>query len=118
MRALYQRHSRLNSKLVSYKDICITIQGVPVIIEYSNHSLDQSKYRGIFESAATHMVKQAFEEIIDLHSSETFILVSHELGISLVASIRGIGGDVLVSIITAIDSAQPTNPYHTHTIAV
>ncbi|BCT30308.1 MULTISPECIES: hypothetical protein [Bacillus subtilis group] len=118
MSTLTKRHSKLESKLDKTIDISLTIQGIPTIIEYSYHSIERSNHRGIFRAAVTNMIQLGFDKILDLKSDERFILIDNELGISVVGNVKGFGGDILISIISVLDSTEPTNPYHTYTIAI
>lgn len=118
MSALYARCTQFDSKLTHYKDICLTIDGIPTIIEYSYHSIKQSKHRAVFEAAATMMVQNAFDELLDLRNDERFIIISLELGISVIGNMRAVGGDIVIGIVTVIDSTEPYNPHNTHTITI
>lgn len=118
MSTLTQRYSVLESKLDQSEDIFLTIQGIHIIIEYSFHGMEQSKHRSIYQAATVDMIQRGFNDIVDLQSGERFILVDNNLGISIIGAVRGIGGDILISVITTVDSTTPTNPHNTHTIAI
>jgi hypothetical protein len=118
MSTLYGRHTKFESKLDKKKDIYITIDGIPTIIEYSYHSIKRSKHRLIFEAAVTMMIQNAFDNILDLHNDERFIVIDSDLCISVIGALKAVGGDIIVSIVSVIDSDEPTNPHGTYTIAI
>lgn len=118
MSTLFEGYTKFESKIDNSKDICITIDGIPTVIEYSYHSIKRSKHRVVFESAVVMMIQNAFDEILDLHNDERFIVIDKELCISVIGSLRGVGGEIIISIVSVIDSDQPTNPYGTYTIAI
>lgn len=116
MSALYKRKTDFESTLFSKKSIGFSVQGIFTSIEYSYHSINRSNHRGIFESAIVHMIQEGFDEILDLHNHQRFILISRELGLSVIAALHFDVIDIVIDIVSVIDSTEPTNPYHTHTI--
>ena len=118
MNALYERSTKFTSKLDSKKDIAITIDGVYTIIEFSYHSIKRGMERAIYESALVFMVQRGFDEILDLKNGERFIVIDKELRISFVGALNAVGTDIIISIVSAIDSAEPSNHRGTHEIAI
>lgn len=118
MSTLYARHTKFKSKLDIKKDVCIEIDGIPTVIEYSYHSIKRSKHRSIFEAAVTMMIQNAFDALLDLRNNERFIVIDRELCISVIGALKAVGGDIIISIVSVIDSDEPTNPHGTYTIAI
>ncbi|MEX3713525.1 hypothetical protein ABFV99_14070 [Cytobacillus horneckiae] len=118
MSAFYPRNTNFESKLFSKKIVSLSIQGIYTSIEYSHHSIKRSKHRGVFDSAIVHMIQEGFDEILDLQNHQRFILINKELGLSIIGSLHCDGLDVVIDIISVIDSTKPTNPYNTFTIAI
>lgn len=118
MSTLWARHTKFESKLEMKNDIFLTIDGIPTTIEYTYHSIKRSRHRAVFVSVVTHMIQSAFDDILDLRDGERFIVIDNELCVSVIGALKAVGGDILISIVSVIDSAEPTNPYGTHTIAI
>ena len=118
MSALYKRHSKLNSKLDMSKDVCITIDDVEVVIEFSYHGINRGKERSVFDAAAVLMIQRAYEQILDLHNGERFIIIDTELHFSIVGAIKGVGQDIVVSVISAINDIFPHNPHCTLEVVI
>lgn len=118
MSALAKRVSKIYSDIDRKKDYYLDIDGFHTIIEFSDHSIFRGKHRKVYDSSILDMVRNGFYDIIDLHKNERFILICEEYGVSLIGGVRSVGGDIVITLITQIDSANPTNPYNTHTIYV
>ncbi|MES9681852.1 hypothetical protein ABWK22_02805 [Gottfriedia acidiceleris] len=118
MSALYPRHTKFESKLSESKDIFLSIGGIPTTITYTYHSIKQSIHRSVIESVVVMMIQNAFDELLDLHSGERFIISDTELCVSVVGALWGDGGDIAIDLATVIDSANPTNPHGTFRIAI
>lgn len=118
MRALNDRCTQFVSKLDFKKDICMNIEGVSTIIEFSFHGTNRSKQRAVYESASVLMVQRAFDEILDLKNGQRFLIIDKELCISVVGALNAVGTDVIISIVSVIDSAEPYNPHNTYEIVI
>lgn len=118
MSTLWARHTKFESKLDQKEDIYIEIDGIPTIIEYSSHGIERSKHRSIFQAVVTMMIQNAFDELLDLKNGQKFMIIDSELGITVIGVMEPCGLDVVIPIISVIDSAEPTNPHGTYTIAV
>ena len=110
MSTLYKRHTKFNSKLDKGRDFCLTINDVEVIIEFNHHSIKRGKERSVFGAAAVLMIQRAFDDILDLANDERFIIIDTEMHISIIGAIKGVGQDILVSVISVVDDVFPHNP--------
>jgi hypothetical protein len=106
------------SPLICEDEVELNIEGYDVLCEFSTHAFNQRKNREIFKSACAWTVEKAFSHFFGLENHERFIIIDRELDISVVASFYQSGGEMVVSIITVIDSNEPNNPYDTYTIEV
>ena len=118
MSTLYPRHSKLDSKIDRTEDIALNINGFSTIIEYSYHAIQEIGYRSIYVSAVTHIIQMAFDELLDLKYGDKFMITDNELGLTVVGVMEPSGLDIIIPIVSVIDSARPTNPHGTLIIAV
>lgn len=118
MSTLYKRHTKFNSKLDMTRDVCVTIDDVEVIIEFNHHSTKRGQERSVFDAAAVLMIQRAFDNILDLGNGERFIIIDTELHISIVGAIKGVGQDILVSVISAVNDIHPHNPRGTLEVVI
>lgn len=118
MRALAKRHSQINSKLDKTPDHCFTKFGFDSVITFRRHALKRKQHRTILHANVVWMVKKGFEEILDLKHEQEFILTNTELDMSVVGCVSCTGSDIVIRIITVIDSAEPRNEQQTLMIAV
>ena len=102
-------YSMLATQIDKKKDVFLNIDGFPVIINYSLHSLKRAKLRGVYLNSIVDMIKNGFDYILDLRAGERFILISEDYRISLIGCMHTAGSDIVIDIITTIDSDQPTN---------
>lgn len=118
MRALAKHHTKIDSKLEQTADYCFTMFGFDAVIVFRNHALKRKKHRSIIHANVVYMVKKGFEQVIDLKSETEFILTNTELNMSVVGCVSCAGSDIVVRIITVIDSAEPRNERGTLKIAI
>lgn len=102
-------YSMLATQIDKQKDVFLSIDGFPVIINYSLHSLKRAKLRGVYLNSIVEMIKNGFYSILDLRAGERFILISEEYRISLIGGMHTAGSDIVIDVITTIDSDKPTN---------
>lgn len=118
MSALYQRYTPFQSPLYDTKDFHFTIQGFSVVVELNSHSMMRNKDRNIYESVVCLMVQEGFNHILDMKNNQRFILSSAEFDVSIVCVISSVGGEIIVSVVSSIDSKEPRNPHNTIQIAI
>lgn len=114
----FKRHTEFKSKLTMCKSYEFDVDGFPLVIEMPLHAIKRHKHRGIYFSVVCDIIRKGFYDILDLRKGERFILTSKELGISVIGTMDVAGNDIVVWIVTVIDSVNPTNPHGTIQIAI
>ncbi|UOE58107.1 hypothetical protein [Cytobacillus oceanisediminis] len=117
MDAFAKRYTKINSRLDKSEDVILSIDGFDVVISYMQHAIERKKNRQIFKSSVSYMIESAFDQLLDLKKEAEFVLTSDEFGISVVGAMSYTGVDIVIRVITVIDSATPYNR-HTLEIAV
>lgn len=112
------RSTNLISKLDGARDISINVEGIDAIIEFSYHGQKRGHEGELLDSAIVFMVQRAFNEILDLKHGKQFLIKDEELDMSIVGQVRVERYDIIISVVSAINSAEPRNPYHTLEIAI
>lgn len=112
------RSTNLISKLDGARETDIIVDSIPAIVEFSYHGQKRGKEREVIENAMVYMIQRAFHSIIDLKHGERFLLTDRELDMSLVGGIHADGTDIIISIISTVDSAFVHNPFDTLEIAI
>lgn len=118
MSTLSKRYSFIETNLDKAKDFYLNIEGFNVIIEFTLHSQKRGQKRRIYDNTVITMVRSGFYDIIELRNHEKFILSSYEFGVSLIGEIMSVGGDIVIKLVTSIDSPDATNPYGTPLIVI
>ena len=112
------RSTNLISKLDGVRDTDIIVDGISAIIEFSYHGQKRGKERDMIENAMVYIIQRAFHSIIDLKHGERFLLIDYELDMSIVGVVEVDGRDIIIGIVSAVDSATPHNPQDTLEIVV
>lgn len=107
-----------NSKLVSVDESWLNIEGYSVLVDFSYHAFKQRKNREIVKAAVTYTIEKAFSHFFGMDNNERFVIIDHEMDYSVVASFYQDGGEMVVSVISVIDTVNPFNGSNTHTIEV
>jgi len=88
----------------------VTIGGTLLTVEITGHAAWRKVGRSIEEQAIYMSVQKGFEHIKTLINGERFILVDSEFLCSIIGQVHFYSGEVVVDIITVVDSMEPTNP--------
>lgn len=86
------------------------INGYEFSVEITGHGAWRKVGRCVQESAIYMTAEKGFEQIKTLSHGERFLLIDPELLHTLVGAAYFYGNEVVVEIITVIDSLEPTNP--------
>lgn len=86
------------------------INGYKFSVEITGHGAWRKVGRGVQESAIYMTAEKGFEYITTLSHGERFLLIDPELLHTVVGAVYFYGDEVVVEVITVIDSLEPTNP--------
>lgn len=115
----YSRYTKFTSYLHSTRDFKIrTEDDLEVTLEFNLHGDNRSQEREVLHSTVLYMVQRQLESILDLTDGSRFIITDSELGISIVGGVAAVGLDLVVSIISAVDSPDIYNPHETVVFAM
>lgn len=87
-----------------------TIGGYELSVEITGHGAWRKVGRSVQESAIYMTVEKGFEHLGSLTHGDRFLLIDSELLHTVVGAVYFYGNEVVVEVITVIDSLEPTNP--------
>lgn len=82
------------------------IEGCPVTIEDTSHSISRYADRGINEYAVYGSIIALGEKILDYKDKTEFMIIDEDINVAIVCSLHANGGDITIDIITVIDKAD------------
>ena len=79
-------------------------------VEITGHGAWQKVGRSIQESAIYMTVEKGFDDIKELFNGERFLLIDTDLMHTVIGAVYFYGTEIVVEVITVVNSIEPTNP--------
>ena len=89
----------------------LNIEGFDAVLNFSTHATQRAKSRGVYASAVAYMVEKGFNHILELKQNTEFILIDEDMHVSAICEVESDGEDIIINIISVIDSYRPINKY-------
>lgn len=82
------------------------IEGCPVTIDDTNHSIRRYADRGITDYAVYGSIIAVGSAILDYPNGTEFVIIDEDINVSVVCGLHASGGDITIDIVTVIDNAN------------
>lgn len=86
------------------------IGGIELSVEITGHGAWRRVGRSVMESTVYATVEKGLDHIKSLSNGERFLLIDSEYLHTIIGAVYFYGKEIVVEVITIVDSLEPTNP--------